>query len=202
MKILILILMLITSTAEAAMIDKSAQIAVMDLGLHKGTSDTEVDLINAEIVSSEYIINRLASYDFNVIDKDLIKNKLQAENLNLTGIIDPDTAKRIGEILGVKYIVYGNILSVTVETEEGMYKEVFTESKTTTFIARIVLRIMNVENGKIIMASKGGGSSQITKGRTLFFIKFGNFAVSEECVHNALKKAAYNAVDVLVKRLQ
>ena len=202
MKILILILMLITSTAEAAMIDKSAKIAVMDLGTHKGISDTEVDLMNAEIASSEYIINRLSSYDFNVIDKDFVKDKLQTENLNTIGLINPDTAKRIGEILGVKYIVYGNILSVTVKTDEDTYKEALTMSETTTFIARIVLRIMDIENGKIIMASKGEGSSDSTKSSTLIFIKFGNFEVSEECVHNALKKAAYNAVDVLVKRLQ
>ena len=173
MKILILILMLITSTAEAAMIDKSAKIAVMDLGTHKGISDTEVDLMNAEIASSEYIINRLSSYDFNVIDKDFVKDKLQTENLNTIGLINPDTAKRIGEILGVKYIVYGNILSVTVKTDEDTYKEALTMSETTTFIARIVLRIMDIENGKIIMASKGEGSSDSTKSSTLIFIKFG-----------------------------
>ena len=197
-KILIcLLLILICVSSEAAMIEEHATVAVMDMGTHQGTSDPDFNLLNAEKSSSEYIIQQLIKTNhFVVMDKDLVQDKLQKENLKTTGLIDPDTAKRIGEILGVKYLIYGNVVNV------GLDENVEAVVRVRTVKANLVIRIMDVKTGRILMAAKGEGKSKsasVLEGKN--FILIGTVKVSQTSVHNALQKASFQAVDVLVERL-
>ena len=188
-------LLIIFSSSFAAQIEKGVSVGVMDLGVHKGTSDPDVNLIRAEGASSEYVIQRLVeTKNFEVKDRTLILNVL--EKFNMLGLIDPDTAKKIGEILGVRYIVYGNVVDVVVEVEKALVT-------VNTVKAHIVIRIMDIETGNILMAAKGEGQSASgfigDSEKNFFFI--GSTKVSQTAVHNALKKAAFQAVDVLNQRL-
>ena len=198
MKIFILICLVILLTftpVEAAFIEKGASVAVMDLGVHKGTSDSDVNLLNAEKASSEYVIQRLvATNNFEVKDRTLILNVLQ--KFDMLGLIDPDTAKKIGEILSIRYIVYGNVIDVSVAVgKAGVVVN--------TVKAHIVIRIMDVDTGNILMAAKGEGQSASAfigdSEKNFFFI--GTTKVSQTAVHNALQKAAFQAVDILNERL-
>ena len=194
----LLILLSFLSVEATALIEKGAAVAVMDFGTHQGTSDPDFNLIKAEQATSEYVIDRLVKNNyFNVIDKDTALDKLRAENLNITGLIDPDTAKRIGEILNVNYIVYGNVTNV------GLDENVEAMVRVKTVKAHIVIRIMDVRNGRILMAAEGTGKSKSSSiMEETSFIRIGNVKVSQTSVHNALKKSAFQAVDILVKRLQ
>lgn len=188
-------ILLAVAHTNATKIERGASVAVMDMGVHQGTSDPDVNLLNAETASSEYIITRLVeTKNFDVKDRTLILQALQ--KLNMLGLIDPDTAKKIGEILGIRYIVYGNVIDVSVAIEKvGVVVN--------TVKAHIVIRIMEVDTGKILMASKGEGKSASAfigdSEKNFFFI--GTTKVSQTAVHNALKKAAFQAVDVLNQRL-
>ena len=192
-----LCIMSLSSTAEAVSIEPNASVAVMDFGTHEGTSDPDVNLLNAERASSEYIISRLVDgKKFNVMDKDIVSDRIAEEKLNVTGLIDPDTAKRLGEILGVRYIVYGNVVDMVVDFN------VEAVVKVRTVKCHIVARIMDVETGNILMAAKGEGKSKsanVSLDEQFFVI--GTVKVSQTSVHNALQKAAFNAVDLLVQRL-
>lgn len=198
MKTFILIcaaILLIFAPAEAALIEKGVSVAVMDLGVHKGTSEPDINLLNAEKASSEYVIQRLVTTNnFDVKDRTLILEALQ--KLNMLGLIDPDTAKKIGEILGVRYIVYGNVIDVSVAVgKAGVVVN--------TVKAHIVVRIVDIDTGNILMAAKGEGQSASSfigdSEKKFFFI--GTTKVSQTAVHNALQKAAFQAVDVLNERL-
>ena len=185
MKTLILIiiaLLTFSQITEAALIDKNAMIAVMDLGNHKSNAESDFDLMNAEKAASEYIIQCLIKHKVNIIDKDLIQDELKKKNLNTSSLIDPDTAKQIAEILNIDYIVYGNVISVTLEGKDKV-------------TARIVTRIKEVKTGKIIMAAKGVGTAENS------FFTVNNAAANQGNIHNALKKAALQSVDILIDRL-
>ena len=194
--ILIVAAILLTfAPAEAALLERGATVGVMDLGVHKGTSDPDVNLLHAEGAASEYIIQRLAkTNNFVVKDRTLILEALK--KLNMLGLIDPDTAKKIGEILGVRYIVYGNVVDVSVAVEKALVN-------VNTVKAHMVIRIMDIQTGNIIMAAKGEGSSASAfigdSEKNFFFI--GTTKVSQTAVHNALQKAAFQAVDILNERL-
>ena len=205
MRILILtLLMLMCSTVEAALFEEPIIVAVMDLGFHEGTSESAFDTLDIGKSAGEYVAMRLVENEhFTVIDKDVISEQLSEANINVTGLIDPKTARHIGEILGVRYIVYGNVADVTLDSKsETQYSENGIPSlhNTETVRATVVLRIMDVESGRILMASKGTGFDDTYSGWA-FLIEFGTFKVPQTSVHNALRSAAFKAVDLLVQRL-
>ncbi len=177
-------------------IEINSTVAVMDFEPHEGTSATNVELLNAEKTSSEYVTNRLAeTKKFTVIDRYNFEDDLK--DLDTLGLISPDDAKKIGEILGVKYIVYGNVTDVSVTTDKAAFVNV------NRVRAHLVIRIMDVETGRIIMAARGQGDSESSfiGDSEEKFITIGAVKVSQTSVHNALKKASFQAVDILTERL-
>jgi len=140
---------------------------------------------------------------FEVVDRDMMQELLDAEKLNTTGLIDPDTAKRIGEILKVKYIIYGNVNDITASEIGGGVMGSGVQLHNVK--AHVIARLMNVETGDIVMAGKGEGksTSSLTKigMDELGTITVGTKRVSQISVHNALQKASYQAMDVLSDRL-
>ena len=108
-------------------------------------------------------------------------------DLNINGIIDAATAKEIGKILDVEYIIYGNVISIVAENS-------LTE-------AYLSVRIMDVSNGRILMASKGRGKSRSSSGVDLLIFRIGTIEATQQSVHNALQKATYQATDILIDRL-
>lgn len=176
-------------------------LAVMDFGIYQGTAAESMTVDDGESASA-YIITRLVeSKRFDVVDKMFIEDKIADEKLASSGIIDADSAKRIGELLGVQYIIYGNVIDVGVDSVGGSYSGIGLDNN--TIIAHITLRIMDTSTGKILAVVKGQGESsaayvkaKVTRNAS---IKLGNVQVSMDAVHNAIKKAAFDAVDKLVK---
>ena len=189
------LIFMICVTAEAALIEKNSTVAVMDFEPHEGTSSTNLDLLNAEKTSSEYVIYRLAeTKKLSVVDRETVQDKLQ--DLKTSGIIDPATAAKIGTVLGVRYIVYGNVTDVTAATDKfGVNVH--------RVRAHLMIRIMDVETGRIVMAARGEGQSEsaFVGDSDGNFITIGTVKVSQVSVHNALQKAAFQAVDILIQRL-
>ena len=196
---IIMTLIFMTSVSFAATIEKNTSVAVMDFGTHPQAVPININIFNAGKAASEYVVDAIVKTNkFEVMDKSLVENKIKAEHLNTTGLIDPDTAKRIGKILGVKYIIYGNVNDVTL-SEIGT--DLVAGGVTVcTVKSHLILRMMDVETGNIICATKGEGKSK-SSGGSAALIEVGTAKVTQDSVHNALKKAAIQSVDVLIERL-
>ena len=185
--------------ANAAALTKNTPIAVMDFGTRPGATTAEININNAEYTSSEYIITQLLKRSlFAVVDKDMVMHKLKERNLKTTGIIDQDTAKEIGNILGVRHIVYGNVAGVTT-SDSGVVTPVAGVS-VCTVKAHIVARIMDVDTGDILMVTRGEGESKSSyTGLALpnlpATVTIGTKTVTMASVHNAIQKAAFDTVD-------
>ena len=195
-----------TSASAAGLIEETAKIAVMDLGTHESAVPFDINIFNAGKAASEYLLQHLFEYGkFNIMDRTLVENKIQAAGLNTTGLIDPDTAKKIGEIVGADYLVYGNVNDVTLSETGGGTAGVGLDISKITVKAHIIVRVMEVETGKIISAAKGEGKSKGSfvrlKGAPTITLDIGRTKVTQDSVHNALQQAAFQTVDVLIKRL-
>lgn len=182
-------------------------IAVMDFATHQGATTADLDLMNAEKTTCEYVTERLVDCGkVSVVDKDLVQQVIQELNLNVVGIVDPDTAKQLGELLHVKYIVYGNVMDVTAsDTGTGLGKNISAGLTVSTVKSHVMARIMDVDTGDILTMAKGEGVSKSTYVKAgsepLGTISIGKSTVTQDSVHNALQKASYQAVDIMVKRL-
>ena len=163
-KIVMLTLLVLSNAlaAQAAMIEKDAVVAVMDFGTHPGAASSDIALANAEGTTSEYVIARLINDGKMVVmDKENVRNQLEANNVKLTGLIDPDSAKVIGDVLNCQYIVYGNVNDVSVSnTGTRMIGPVGGNVNICTVKSHVIARIMNVHDGTIVMAAKGEGVSK------------------------------------------
>lgn len=182
-------------------------IAVMDLGTHEGAVPFEINIFNAGKAAAEYLLQHLFTQGkFNVMDKTLAEDKMRAADWNITGLIDPDTAKKIGELLGVRYIVYGNVNDVTLSETGASTAGIGLDVSTVTVKAHIIVRVMDVQTGKIISAAKGEGTSKGSfvrvKGGPIITLEIGRTKVTQDSVHNALQQAALQTVENLLKRLQ
>ena len=201
---LLIVFCLFTHTSAA--IVETSNIAIMDLGTHEGAVPFEINVFNAGKASSEYLIQRLFEVGkFNVMDRSLVEDKIRESSLNTTGLIDPDTAKKIGDILGVDYLVYGNVNDVTLSETGASTAGIGLDVSTVTVKAHIIVRVMDIETGRIIGAAKGEGKSSgafvRVKGSPVAVLEIGRTKVTQDSVHNALKQAAFQTVDKLIKQL-
>ena len=199
-----LVLLLMTSVAFAAKIEEGAKVAVMDFGTHPYAVTIDINILNAGKAAHEYILQRLfESHKMDIMDRTMFEAQLAEENLNITGLIHHDTAQKIGKILGVDYIIYGNVNDVTlseVGTQVGIGGVTICTVK-----SHIIARIMNVETGEIISAAKGEGKSKSSfvkvAGGPVALLEIGTAKVTQDSVHNALQQAAFQTVDVLIERI-
>lgn len=192
--------MLWSSHCFAAAIAKDANVAVMDFGTRPGATTSEISINNAEYTSSEYIINGLVNkHCFNIMDKDMVMHRLQEKQLKTVGLIDPDTAKRIGDLLHTRYIIYGNVTNVSIsDTGTQIMTNIGGGVNICTVKAHMIARVMDVETGDILMAVKGDGKSKSSfvrlhagNGLTgVKVLKIGTVTVTMDSVHNAIAKAA------------
>lgn len=196
---------LLSISGSALAIDRSSDIAIMDFGTRPGASEAEINVNNAEYVTSEYIIDRLVDDKcFQVKEKDFVMERINAADISTVGIIDPDTAKRIGKMLNVRYILCGNVVNVSLSETGGALGG--TGLTKNTVQAHIVGRVMDTETGSILYMVKGTGKSASTytkvKGIVGGTLTFGTVQVTQDSVHNAIQKAAYAMVDELNKKIK
>lgn len=175
-------------------------VAVMDFGFRPGAMETSINIDHAGEIAADYVIERLVDGDcFQVIDKDVALERLREKKLKVTGLINPADAKRIGELLKVKYLVYGYVSGMSVSNISGGMVLLSNGLKVDvcTVKAHIIGRVIDVKTGMIVKAMKGDGvsrSSHTEVGVAPHVIKVGTRNVTQASVHNALQKAADNMV--------
>ena len=202
--LILMALMLLMNHTSAALIEQNANVAVMDFGTHPGAVPIDINILNAGQAANEYVTFRLIeSGKLNVIDRFMVEEKINAEGIKTEGLVDPDSARKIGELLGVKYIIYGNVNDVTLS---NVGTSVLSTGVTVcTVQAHLIMRMMNVETGDIVMASKGEGKSKSSfvyaKGGPILTVEIGKTKVTQDSVRNVIEQSAFSAVDVLLQRL-
>lgn len=212
-KIIAFVMLMLCSLGSVAnashILTKDTSVAVMDFGTRPGATMAEININNAEYISCEYIISRFVERNcFHVVDKEFVMNSLKQEGINTTGIIDPDTAKKIGQMLNVRYIVYGNVSNVNVsETGTQIVHVIGGGVNVCTVKANIIARIMDVTTGRIVAMARGEGKSKssyvnVAAGSdNAGVITIGTVKVTQDSVHNAIQKAAFSTVDDFMFKL-
>lgn len=199
-----IIFSLMLCNLASAKFHEKPKVAVMDFG-KLSNSVGEINTDNVGLAVSDYIIEALVeSGKFDVIAKDHLEDVLSERELDTVGIIPPSKARQIGEILGVNYIIYGNVNDVNSDT--FTLEIISNGADVHTVKALIIARMMDVSTGDIVTAARGEGksdSSKVKVGTTnVGYLTIGTAKVPQVSVHNAVKKAAYSMVDLLIKRLE
>jgi curli biogenesis system outer membrane secretion channel CsgG len=138
--------------------------------------------------------NELSS-KFTVIERDKLELVMKEQGLGASGAVDPQTAARVGKILGVKYIVTGAIDKFAISTTKGGIGGI--GGSKTTASCSINVRFIDTTTAERVVALSADGS--VSKGGG--FVGSANLSSSEQLgiASDALKKASLDIVAKLAK---
>lgn len=201
--ILIFYILLIINTPKA-FAEQIYSVAVMDFSLPQGISSVELAGDGSFTNVSDCIINELFKDNhFEVKDKEIYASQLAREKIKTSGIIDQKSAQRIGELMGIRYIIYGNVTALGDNKNTNEIKGIGLDMYNVN--AKITLRMMDIQTGKILIAVRGEGRSESSSVKVSlkddYGVNIGVNKVSGINAYNAIKKATINAVERLKNKL-
>ena len=112
----------------------------------------------------ELLVTQLVNAgSFSVIEREKLDLIMQEQNLGQSGAVTPQTAAKIGKLLGVNYIITGAV-SEWSTTDKDINVGVTGMGKT-AYTATVDVRAIDVNTGEIVAAVKGEGSETGFRGR-------------------------------------
>lgn len=150
-------------TSGATGIKDFPRVAVMNFGNKAITSEglRDTDMSSA----TEYAIYQLsASGWFDLIDYEQLSTIAKMHKINMTGLVDPSTTVAIGKFAGAEYMIVGYVTGLTVKESEAsvQWDRAKAGNSKHNVTANVMVRIVDIETGRIVAAGIGKGSSAST----------------------------------------
>lgn len=202
-KISILLYLLLMMNVPYVFAKAPVSIAVMDFALPQGISSADLVSDGSYTGVGDFIIKDLLLDErFYLVDKALYLEQLMNENVTTVGIIDQESAKKIGRIMNVRYIIYGNVTELGNDTNENGISGVGLDLHNVK--AKVTLRMLDVQTGDILLAVSGEGKSESSNVKVGvnddYGLQIGTNRVSSISAYNAIQKAAVNVVEKFRKK--
>ena len=180
------ILLICAPNVEAA--DKP-RVMFMDLGTPSFSISQQL--------ASDYLVESLVnSGNFIVMDFETLKETIHAQRLNSEESY-LSAARKISEQFNIDYLIYGNF--DRADSDNFMLETKFEKQKFQSIQAVLIVRMMNVKTGEIVTVVKGEGVFKRSELDAEDLKTLDNNKVPMSSVHNAIRKAAFDAVDKLIK---
>lgn len=163
--LLITIIILMVASPALAAIDLY-RIAVLpfDDGSIKKTWGEEYSL--GKGVADELVTYLLETKRFRIIEREEVDKVLKEQNLGQDGLVDPQTAAKIGKILGVQYLVIGRITEFTTDDDNDFLANPNDENPmgmiVTTSTSRVTIdaRMVDAATAEILTSVTGTGKKK------------------------------------------
>ena len=130
-------------------------------------------------------------------ERGKINKLLDEQKLGQTGAVDPNTAAKVGKILGLNAIVTGAVTQFGVKKEGKDF--LITQSKKQTVEATVDVRVVDTETGQVLLADSGKG---VVKKSTGKFLGMGNKSKYDETLEGeALRAAIVKLVENIISQV-
>ncbi|AIF54232.1 CsgG/HfaB family protein [Pelosinus sp. UFO1] len=144
--------------------------------------------------ATDMLTNELAkNKSFEVIERDQIRSVLDEQAFGASGALDDSTAAQIGKLVGLKYIVYGKILSAGAEENRTSVMGVAVNQL--NIKVQISVRMIDSTTGSIVWADQVDGNVKKSGGaiQGIGSVQTGvSASVYDEALGIAIKKIATN----------
>lgn len=171
---------------------ETPRIAVVDFGNSSSFSYFGPQL--GQAAADELATQLVQAGEFTVIERDRLKALLAEQKLGQSGAVDPSTAARIGQLLGVQGIVTGSITQFSIDRKSGGIGPV--QASYAEAESRIDIRVVDTSTGEILLAADGGGKKRFGGAA----VEDVNFEQSFDAglAQEALRPAVRNTVEKIV----
>lgn len=182
--------------------EEKPKVAVFDF-----TNDTPFESgILGMGVANTLVTALVKSNHYRVAERSMLQNILEEQSLGMTGVIDAATASRVGNILGVDYLIMGSISEFGIKTTRtgvGYGKDVDASVGVSKGTARVVLdvRVVNSNTAEIVSVETGVGSHySVNVGIAVKEISLltGIAGFDQTLIGKATRKAVYDIVNKLI----
>ncbi len=106
------------------------------------------DVLETELIKSQ---------QFRVFERQALKHVIDEQKLGGSGLVDPETAAKVGKIKGVKYIVSGSVTNFGIQQS----RDSFIVGSTKRHVAQctVDVKLVDVETSEIIWKDSGSGKA-------------------------------------------
>ncbi|MBQ7705195.1 MAG: hypothetical protein IJT73_07210 [Selenomonadaceae bacterium] len=148
-------------------------------------------------LASDYLVESLVnSGNFIVMDFESLKEKIRAQRRD-SDESNLSAARKIAEQSNIDFLIYGNF--DRKYDDNLMLETKFEKQKFQSIQAVLIVRMMNVKTGEVVAVVKGEGISKRSELDAEDLKTLDNNKVPMYSVHNAIRKAAFDVVDKLIK---
>ncbi len=110
--------------------------------------------------------NKVLSEKFSVVEREKLELVMKEQGLGSAGALDPQSAAKIGRILGIKYILTGGIDKFAINKTGGAIGRLGVGGSMVTAEATINMRFIDTTTAERIVSLSGDG--QVKKGGGMF----------------------------------
>lgn len=107
---------------------------------------------------------------YNIIEREQLEAVLNEQKLGQSGIVNPETAARIGEVLGVEYLITGKVTEFNIEEGKSSSFTLFgiggSSKKPNIAHVSIEVKVMDTESARIVAAVNCRGDFEVGKGES------------------------------------
>ena len=125
--------------------DDRLTIAIVDFQNRSG--DVEYDGIMAGMTGS-FINDLNDTKQFRLIERERLSSVIDELSLSVSGLTDPETAREVGQVLGVDALLFANLSSVTYSTNKQTIFIAWTEGQKTE--VTLDARLVRTDTGEIL----------------------------------------------------
>jgi curli biogenesis system outer membrane secretion channel CsgG len=140
-------------------------------------------------ISDMFVTALVKTNRVSVVERDQLKKVLDEQGFSNSSLADPSTAIKVGKILGVQYIILGNVTEYGVS--EHNIGVVFVGVSNTEARVAVDARVIDTTNGEIIIADSGSGSDSESgiAVASLYNLDIGGRGYEETIIGKAARKA-------------
>lgn len=106
-----------------------------------------------EAAQDMFITELVKSGKYSVIDRERLEALMREKNLSLSGDVDPRSAVQAGKLLGVEYILFGNVTEFGEQTNKAAVGwGIGVDVRKKKFVAALDSRLVSTTTGEILWA--------------------------------------------------
>ena len=141
------------------------------------------------VLDTEFSANTVLASKFVIVERDKLSLVMKEQGLATTGAINPQTAAKVGALLGVKYIVVGGIDKFAINNTGGVVRGIGGNLQQAT--ATVNIRFIDTTTGERVLAM--AGDAEVRKGGGFGFGAVGGrenqWGIASETIEKASKAA-------------
>jgi curli biogenesis system outer membrane secretion channel CsgG len=162
-------LALLLAIAAPARAQGKIRIAIWEVENHAETSywfHSDMGPAARNTIDSEFSENKTLSDKFSIVERDKLNLVMKEQGLSQTGALDPQTAAKVGKILGVKYILVGGIDKFNIQVTKGAVGAFGVGGSLAQAQATINIRLIDTTTAERVLAVQG--DADVKKGGGFF----------------------------------